>query len=248
MINVGRRTILLVLLVIAGGVTAGLVYGSIRTQQVESELLRLPADDVPSHETLVAFSTERGPYLFVDHCASCHGEDMRGDKHRGVPDLQDSLWLFGDGHVSDIENTIQYGVRSGHPKSHNVTDMPAFLRSGQLNAAEIGDIVEYVLAISGRAHDAAAAKRGSDLYQNKGNCFDCHSSDALGNPDYGAPALTGPAWLYGGSRADLIQSVTNGRHGLCPAWIDKLDPADVRELAVYLHEVSRRPVAKKPKN
>jgi cytochrome c oxidase cbb3-type subunit 3 len=243
-INVGRRSVLLLLLLIAGGVTAGLVYGSIRTRQVENELLRLPADDVPSHPTLVRFSTERGPYLFVDHCASCHGEDMRGDRHRGVPDLQDSIWLFGEGHVSEIENTIQYGVRSGHPKAHNVTDMPAFLRTGQLSSTEIADVVEYVLAISGSPHDATAAKRGSELYQNKGNCFDCHSTDALGNPDYGAPPLIGPAWLYGGSRAELIQSVANGRHGLCPAWIDKLDPADVRELAVYLHEVSRRPVAK----
>jgi mono/diheme cytochrome c family protein len=158
-INVGRGSILLVLLVIAGGVTAGLVYGSIRTQQVEDELLRLAADDVPSHETLVAFSTERGPYLFVDHCATCHGEDMRGDKHRGVPDLQDSFWLFGDGHVSDIENTIQYGVRSGHPKAHNITDMPAFLRTRQLSAAEIGDVVEFVLAIRTKAIASIATAR-----------------------------------------------------------------------------------------
>jgi cytochrome c oxidase cbb3-type subunit III len=235
----GRRAVLLVLVLIAGLVSVGLVSGAIRTQRVEEHLLRLPADEIPSHETLVAFATERGPYLFVDHCASCHGTDMRGDRERGVPDLQDGIWLFGNGRVSDIENTIQYGVRSGHPKAHNITDMPAFLRIGQLSAAEIADVVDYMLALSRQPHDAAAARRGMDIYQNKGNCFDCHSGDALGNPDYGAPALTGPSWVYGGTRADLIESVADGRHGFCPSWNDKLDAANVRELAVYLHEVSK---------
>jgi len=237
--NTGRRSVVIAVLVLAALVTAGFVYGSIRTARVETRLLELAADAVPSDETLVAFATERGPYLFVENCSSCHGEDMRGDVKRGVPDLQDSIWLFGDGKISDIENTIQYGIRSGHPKAHNITDMPAFLRIGQLSRAEINDVVEYVLSISNQPHDAAAARRGAELYQNKGNCFDCHSSDALGNPDYGAPALTGATWVYGGTRATLLESVSNGRHGLCPAWIDKLEPADVRELAIYVHEVAR---------
>jgi cytochrome c oxidase cbb3-type subunit 3 len=237
----GRRTLVFALLLIAGMLAVGLVYGAIRTQRVENSLLRQSADDIPRDEILVAFATERGPYLFVDNCASCHGNDMHGSAERGVPDLQDGIWLYGEGRISDIENTIQYGIRSGHPKAHNITDMPAFLHIGQLSAPEISDVVDYVLSISGKPHDEAAAKRGADLYQNKGNCFDCHSSDALGNPDYGSPALTGPAWMYGGTRADLVKSVTDGRHGLCPAWIDKLSPANVRELAVYLYEVSRRP-------
>jgi cytochrome c oxidase cbb3-type subunit 3 len=237
----GRRTLVIALVLIAGTLAVGLVYGAIRTQRVENTLLRQTADDITRDETLVAFATERGPYLFVDNCASCHGNDMRGSAERGVPDLQDSVWLYGEGRISDIENTIQYGIRSGHPKAHNITDMPAFLHIGQLSAPEISDVVDYVLSISGKPHDEGAAKRGADLYQNKGNCFDCHSSDALGNPDYGSPALTGPAWMYGGTRADLVKSVTDGRHGLCPAWIDKLTPANVRELAVYLYEVSRRP-------
>jgi cytochrome c oxidase cbb3-type subunit 3 len=244
--NTGRRWVVATLLVIAALVTAGFVYGSIRNARVETRLLELPADAVSSDEMLVAFATARGPYLFVDNCASCHGEDMRGDAKRGVPDLQDAVWLYGDGKISDIENTIQYGIRSGHPKAHNITDMPAFRRIGQLSPAEISDVVEYVLSISKQPHDAAAAHRGADLYQNKGNCFDCHSSDALGNPDYGAPALIGPAWLYGGTRAALLQSVSDGRHGLCPAWIDKLGPADVRELAIYVHEVARHAAPRPP--
>src|SRR5690242_17978084 len=154
--NSGRRWVAIAVLVLAALVGAGFVYGSIRTARVEAHLLALPADAVPSDETLVAFATERGPYLYVENCASCHGEDMRGDAKRGVPDLQDTVWLYGDGKISDIENTIQYGIRSGHPKSHNVTDMPSFSRSGQLSPAEISDVVDYVLSLSKKPHDEAA--------------------------------------------------------------------------------------------
>jgi cytochrome c oxidase cbb3-type subunit 3 len=211
-----------------------------RTHRIEAQLLGLPADEIAANPSLVAFAEKRGPSIYAAHCAQCHGADLQGDAKRGIPDLQDPVWLFGAGAISDIETTIQYGIRSGHPKAHNITDMPAFLRIGQLSPAEIGDVVEYVLSLSRQPHDAAAARRGYDLYANKGNCFDCHSSDALGNPDYGAPALTGPAWVYGGTREILRKSVTDGRHGLCPARINKLSPASVRELAVYLHDNSKR--------
>lgn len=242
----GRRWVAAILLLIAALVALWVVFGLLRTERIETRLLELPADAVSSDESLVAFATQRGPYLYVENCARCHGEDMRGDSARGAPDLQDGIWLYGLGRISDIENTILYGIRSGHPKAHNVTDMPGFLRSGQLSGEEIADVVEYVLSLAGKPHDREAARRGYELYGNKGNCFDCHSSDALGNPDYGAPALTGPAWLYGGTRAELTKSVMDGRHGLCPAWIDRLDPADVRELAVYVYQVQQRSSAPQP--
>ncbi len=235
-----RRTAIAALVIVAVAVVVGVAVHLGRVHRTEGALLRLPADDIPQNPELAAFAAGRGPAVYASHCAQCHGADLKGDARRGIPDLQDRVWLFGEGTISDIENTILYGVRSGHPKAHNITDMPAFLRTGQLSPAEIGDVVEYVLSLNGLSHDEPAARRGYDLYSNKGNCFDCHSGDALGNPDYGAPALTGPAWVYGGSREVLLKSVTNGRHGLCPAWIDKLSPAQVRELAVYLYDHSKK--------
>jgi cytochrome c oxidase cbb3-type subunit 3 len=242
----GKRPAVAAFAVVVVLSAAAVLFNRWRTHQTEAELLRLPADNVATNASLVAFATERGPSLYADHCAQCHGADLRGDIKRGAPNLRDAVWMFGSGAISDIEATIQYGVRSGHPKAHNITDMPAFLRIGQLSEAEIDDVVEYVLSLSGQPHDAGAAQRGYDLYANKGNCFDCHSSDALGNPDYGAPALTGPVWVYGGTREQLRQSVREGRHGLCPAWALKLSPASVRELAVYLHGLSERAAASAP--
>jgi cytochrome c oxidase cbb3-type subunit 3 len=233
-----RRTAFAALIVIA--VVAGAGVHLARVHRTEGDLLRLPADEIAHNGALVAFAAARGPAVYSDHCARCHGADLKGDRKRGIPDLEDAVWLYGAGVVSDIETTILYGIRSGHPKAHNITDMPAFLRIGQLSPAEASDVVEYVLSLSHASHDDAAARRGFDLYSNKGNCFDCHSGDALGNPDYGAPALTGPTWIYGGAREDLLRSVRDGRHGLCPAWIDKLSPAQVREVAVYLYDNSQR--------
>jgi cytochrome c oxidase cbb3-type subunit 3 len=235
-----RRTAFAVLIVFTVGVVVGAGVHLARVHRIEGDLLRLPADEIAKNAALLAFAAGRGTAVYAGHCAQCHGADLEGDPKRGIPDLGDGVWLYGEGVVSDIENTVLYGIRSGHPKAHNITDMPAFLRIGQLSPAEVSDVVEYVLSLSHASHDDAAARRGFDLYSNKGNCFDCHSGDALGNPDYGAPALTGPGWIYGGSREALTTSVRDGRHGLCPAWIDKLSPAQVREVAVYLYDRSKR--------
>src|SRR5512138_3440654 len=108
--NTGRRSVVIAVIVLGALVTAGFVFGSIRTARVEARLLELRADDIPSDESLLAFATARGPYLFVENCSGCHGEDMRGDAKRGIPDLQDSIWLYGEGKISEIESTIQYGI------------------------------------------------------------------------------------------------------------------------------------------
>ncbi len=69
------------------------------------------------------------------------------------------------------------------------------------------------------------------------NCAACHGADAKGNPDMGAPNLTTRIWLYGGDKADLIQTITYGRGGHMPAWGSKLDPATIKSLTVYVHSL-----------
>lgn len=238
--TLGPRFLLAVVGLLAVGVLSMVAYDYWRCHRVEETLVKLPADDIPARPRLAAFARTRGESQYMTSCAGCHGEHLQGDAARGVPDLQDGTWLYGQGLVSEIESTIQYGIRSGHPRSRNLTDMPAYLRTGQLTPAEIDDVVEYVLKLSDQPHDATAAQRGLGVYADKAHCWDCHGPDGLGNTDYGAPALTGAAWVYGGTREALRHSVAEGRHGLCPAWIDQLSPAAIRELAVYLHSVSSR--------
>jgi len=222
---------------------AGMLYRHLEQEALEARLVRTDPDRVMRDTALVGVALRLARPAYAQHCASCHGADLQGDRARGVPDLADSVWLYGFGEVADIEATILYGIRSGHPKARNITDMPAFGRIGQLSAPEVHDVVEFVYGLSHRNVDAVAAKRGQGLFNDKGSCYDCHGADATGNIDYGAPDLTGQSWLYGGDRAALYDSVFNGRHGLCPAWIRSLSPAQVRALTVYLYVASHERAA-----
>ncbi|HUN24752.1 MAG TPA: c-type cytochrome [Steroidobacteraceae bacterium] len=210
----------------------------IARHRLEADLVRAAPEAVLRQPALVRVALALGRATYAARCAGCHGTDLKGARARGIPDLEDRTWLYGFGDVADIETTVLYGIRSGHPKSRNITDMPALGRIGQLSPAEIRDVVEYVYSLSHRDFDAVAAKHGYALFNDKGSCYDCHGTDASGNIDYGAPDLTGTSWLYGGDRATLTDSVTNGRHGLCPAWIFVLDPVRIRALAVYLYLAS----------
>ncbi len=232
----GTRAAILVLVLCAAATLAWQLHVS----HIEAALVRADPDQAVSDPALLNFAMGRAPALFSRHCAGCHGGDMRGNRTLGAPDLADAVWLFGLGELPEIENTLDYGIRSGHPKSHNITDMPGLGRIGQLSAAEIRDVVEYVYAYSHTDANPDAVRRGRALFMDKGSCYDCHAQDGTGNVDYGSPDLTGHSgWLYGGDRQTLFQSVYDGRHGLCPAWITKLNAAQIRELAIFLYTTAR---------
>jgi cytochrome c oxidase cbb3-type subunit 3 len=188
---------------------------------------------------LVRYAARLAAPAYAANCASCHGEQMQGSRAHGAPNLKDRIWLYESGGVGEIERTILYGIRSGHAKSRNITDMPPLGRNLQLTPAEARDVTVFVRSMTGPEPDAAAVQRGAAIFQGKGVCYDCHSADASGNPDYGAPALNDREWLYGGDFDTVYQSVYSGRHGVCPAWIDKLRPKVIRALAVYLNQISR---------
>ena len=204
-------------------------------------LLRTEPEAILGDSGLVHQAVAIGRPAYERHCAGCHGVHLEGDPRRGVPDLAMNVWLYGNDPV-DVERTILYGIRSGHPKARNLTDMPALVRTGQISAQDAHDAVEYLQSLAGQPHDRPAALRGRSIYYNKGNCYDCHANDAKGVIDYGTPALTGPVYLYGGDRETLYRSILNGRHGKCPAWVNVLKPVQVRALVIYLVTAPRAAV------
>ncbi len=235
-----RRVKLLAAAIAVGGL-ALLVFGfaQSRDYRLGQELVAANPDEIPSDPTLTGYANEVGRSAFNSNCTSCHGNDMKGSQARGVPNLTDDIWLYDFGRVSDIERTVLYGIRSGLGKSHNVTDMPAIGRQKALTPAEIKDVTAYTLSLSNHAEDPAAVERGGKLFQDKGVCYDCHSRDAKGIPDYGAPNLTDNDWIYGGDEKSVYKSVYDGRHGQCPAWLDKLSAPIIRAIAVYIHSMSK---------
>ena len=221
-----------------------LLAQAIHDRSLYSRLLRTDGDLAVQNPKLVAFATDKGKAAFAAHCASCHGAEMKGDRTRGIADLSDSDWLYGSGRVAEIEQTILYGIRSGHPRAWNLATMPGFAlpvpsttyKTPPLTPSQIHDIVEYVRLIGDKPADAAAAARGVKLYSNAGQCFDCHANDGEGDAAIGAPDLVDDVWLYGdGSPQSLFNSIAHGHQGICPSWTHRLPAGQIRALAVYLH-------------
>jgi cytochrome c oxidase cbb3-type subunit 3 len=76
-------------------------------------------------------------------------------------------------------------------------------------------------------------KRGAKVFAE--NCAVCHRDNATGNREMGAPNLTDPIWLYGSSKSTIVETITNGRAGVMPAWHTRLDDTTIKSLAVYVH-------------
>jgi cytochrome c oxidase cbb3-type subunit 3 len=230
----------------------------LRGRYVEANLLRSDPGSTPFDATLMRFATGRGRSLFDAHCASCHGRAGHGDRAKGIADLTDDDWLYGTGQVIDIERVIDYGIRSHHPKAWNLAVMPAFGRPRPSEAdarivplapPQISDLVEFILHEQGRDADSAASLRGKSLYRGAGGCYDCHSMDLRGDAAIGVPNLIDNVTLYGdGSRQALFMSIANGRSGVCPAWVGQINPAGIRELALYVYSLSRSSVGPKHDN
>ena len=239
----GRRNLIILIGVfIALGLGA---YFEIDSWLTRRELTMVNPDDIAGQPTLVRYAIALGQPAYAANCAGCHGADMKGNHAKGAPNLADAIWLYDQGRVSDIERTILYGIRSGLGKTRNVTDMPGLGRTKQLNAEEVRDVETYIFSLSSKKGEPGAIARGARLFQDKGNCYDCHGRDAEGVPDYGSPRLDDTDWLYGGDPDTVYRSIYDGRHGVCPAWIGKLSYATIRGLAVYVYEKSH-PAAAKP--
>jgi cytochrome c oxidase cbb3-type subunit 3 len=226
---------------IAGAVliAAAVLSGwQVRQHRMDARLLRADPDVILKDASLVRYAEAIAKPAYAKDCASCHGPDMKGKK--GVPDLTDKVWLYDTGEVSEIERTILFGIRSENRKAHNVTDMPGLGRSGQITAGDVRDVMTYLDKIEGKTPlaDAATLERGFKIWNDKGSCYDCHADDAKGVSAYGAPDLTDKEWIYGGDKASVMHSIVYGRHGVCPAFIDKLRPAVVRALAVRIKAAS----------
>jgi cytochrome c oxidase cbb3-type subunit 3 len=220
---------------IAIAATVGVVEMRAHRMGLELRLAETAPEAVAADQALVRFAVAQAKPLFAEHCAACHGANLKGRPDIGAPDLTDSHWLYGDGSVYQIERTILYGVRSGASKTHDITEMPAYGQRGQLSDGDIRNLVQYLLELSRRPHDEQAALAGKTIFYGAGQCYDCHASDAKGDTDYGAPDLTADVWSYGGDPGALYKSIYYGRHGVMPAWYGKLSLEQIRALAVYVH-------------
>ncbi len=82
-------------------------------------------------------ATENAANLFADNCSVCHGEDAKGLREFGAPDLTDQIWLFGQDRdtVVDVISNSRNGV------------MPTW--TGRLDPTTIKALAVYVHSLGG---------------------------------------------------------------------------------------------------
>ncbi|MEQ1804370.1 MAG: cytochrome-c oxidase, cbb3-type subunit III [Burkholderiaceae bacterium] len=164
-----------------------------------------------------------GERLFVNHCAACHGSDANGSK--GFPNLTDNDWLWG-GTPDKIAETIANGRQGTMP--------PMAAAVG--TATDVRNLANYVLSLSGGAHDNIAAQLGREKFAA---CAACHGPKGEGNQALGAPNLTDKVWLHGWGEQAVVAMITNGKSNVMPAHAERLSAAQIQVLAAYVWQLSR---------
>lgn len=202
-----------------------------RDVQMKALLSAGSVESIEKDPDLLQFALTAGESLFGDNCATCHGAGGQGNL--GYPALVDDDWLWG-GKLEDIQTTVHYGIRAGHPQAR-VNLMQPYGRDGLLPAAQISDLVDYVVDLSGGEANAAAVARAAPVFAQQ--CASCHGVDGRGDKTLGAPNLTDGIWLYGGARDDIRNSLHFGRSGVMPAWTGRLSEEQITALSVYVHSL-----------
>jgi cytochrome c oxidase cbb3-type subunit 3 len=217
---------------------------------IKAQLVAADMTAIGSDEALQSYAMKAGKAVFNTNCVQCHGREGGGNKAGGYPTLSDNDWLWG-GDVETIYTTVSHGVRNTvDPEARNVgIYMPAWAETAtgplaeaataQFTTEQIGQVVNYVLKISGQTADEAKATAGTVLYTE--NCAACHGEDGKGNPDLGSPNLTDAIWLYGGDEATLTATLVGGRAGVMPPWgyseggvVARLSEDELRAVTIYV--------------
>ena len=201
--------------------------------QYEAEQDKARAALVPVYAKYVAMTAEQlaqepvamgiGQRLYLNTCAQCHGSDGRGST--GFPNLADKDWL-GAGTHDYVKTTITAGRVGVMPP------MAAAVGSGE----DVRNVANYVLSLSGSAHNNVAAQLGRPKFAV---CAACHGPDGKGNPLLGAPNLTDKIWLHGWGEQAIVNIVTQGKNNAMPAQGRLLTPEQVHVLGAYVLSLSQ---------
>jgi cytochrome c oxidase cbb3-type subunit 3 len=195
----------------------------------------MPYEQIAKDPEMNGFILSAGKALFADNCAPCHqagGQGVIGF----FPNLTDDDWLYG-GSYDTIHETLMDGRRGYMPPFGEVLD-----------GEQIDQLANYVASLSGIEHDAGKAAAGNVLFHSDAAaCYYCHTSEATGRKDMGAPNLTDNIWLWAdvpaatageGKVAAIRGVIANGLNkGVMPAWSGRLSQEQIKVLTVYVHEL-----------
>jgi cytochrome c oxidase cbb3-type subunit 3 len=181
----------------------------------------MPAEQLVTDSQAMAI----GERLYLNNCAQCHGSDARGSK--GFPNL---TLPVESRLATETAEQIKAVILQG--RTGNMPPMAAAVGS----AEDVRNVANYVLSLSGSAHNSVAAQLGKAKFAT---CAACHGPEGKGNKVLGAPNLTDKHWLYGWGEQAIVEAITQGRAGVMPPQGKLLTPEQVHVLAAYAWGLSR---------
>ena len=218
--------------------------GWTQTAQYQDEMKRYDESTKPLFAQYASMTIEQvaadakakgmGERMYLTYCVQCHGSNAKGSI--GFPNLTDKDWL-GVGDADYIVTTILNGRQAVMP--------PMAAAVG--TAADVENLANYVLSLSGAAHDSLKAQMGKPKF---GVCAACHGNDGKGNKQIGAPNLTDDVWLYGGGLRTIQHTINEGKQNNMPSFgsllggDNELARAKAKVLAAYVWGLSNETQAK----
>lgn len=199
---------------------AELDKGNAEVAPLYARFSALPPEDLAKDAQAMAV----GERLYMNNCAQCHASDARGNK--GFPNLTDTDWLHG-GTPQIIRETLIKGRNGMMPPMAAAVGTPA----------DVKNLAQYVLSLSGSPHDSVQAALGKPKFAT---CAACHGVGGTGNQALGAPNLTDDIWLHGYGEAAIVAMINNGKVNQMPAQADKLTDAQIYVLASYVWGLSNK--------
>jgi mono/diheme cytochrome c family protein len=190
-----------------------------------------------------------GAHLFVQFaCATCHGEQGKGDVSPDVPALKD---IGNSLTVAQLSSIINHGL--GEPMNPQKPYMPVW--GPVISKSQVSDLVSYVRAGLPKVKDAdpvvvprdqGPAVAGAALYARDG-CINCHGPSGLGgvpNPlseDKTIPPLSGQGFREEfNTDAKITEMIRSGSVigkppiASMPHWGGILSDEDLADLVAYL--------------
>lgn len=162
-------------------------------------------------------AVEEGHGLYLDQCASCHGEEGIGTVP-GARNFNDVDYMRGEAPAS-----FYAAVTEGRE------DMPDF--SDELTSDERWDVVFYVWRFS---TDNQSIANGDQIYSR--DCAVCHGADGTGEV-LGAADFTDLRFVAENSPRDFYLTITQGE-GSMPAWQGRLSQEERWDVVDYLYTFS----------
>jgi cytochrome c oxidase cbb3-type subunit 3 len=123
------------------GIRSGNDDGRFSEMPAFAELLS--GEEIKDIAGFVVAKSEKRPFaatgqqLYLDNCASCHGDNTEGSRDFGAPNLSDAIWLYADDHAAIVRQIKK-------PK-HGV--MPAWDR--RLSPSTMRQLAIYVHSLGG---------------------------------------------------------------------------------------------------